>query len=456
MSFAWIDYLMRQVLFFLWISCLLCQEVLSQPLVTRNNHSGNWEEPGSWEPVWDVPNDTISGTNTYINGFVTINSSLCMTGTACDLVINDTLVINGDLSLGNTSTLYVNENAILIVKGNLTIINNTIVITGGYLVVTGDFANTSATWGGEFSSNRNPSQVFIAGTAPAINSASYPAINCTSPVTTPYPNSACSYGNRTDLMNDPIYSFFQSTQVKAVAGSNSPVCEGSIIHLSASGGTSYAWSGPNGFTSNLQNPSVAGANQSMSGVYKLTVTDSIGFSDTTSLPVLVIENPIVNAGSNQILKNVFETRMEALLSEGETGEWTLVAGQGLIGDPGSPTTWVTGLADGENTLMWTVSNGNCEASESVRVIVDEALIPSVITPNGDQKNDFFIIKSNTERVELTIFNRWGMVEYSSDDYLNDWGGRSNKGVELPDDTYFYVAKYSNGEIRKGTVLIKSR
>ncbi|MFO7370041.1 MAG: gliding motility-associated C-terminal domain-containing protein [Bacteroidales bacterium] len=447
---------MRQVLFLLWISCLLCQEMFSQPLVTRNNYSGNWEDPDSWVPVWATPNDTIYGTDTYINGFITVNSSLCLTGAVCDLVITDTLVINGDLSLGNLSTLYVNENAILIVKGNLIIINSTIISTSGYLVIAGDFSNTSATWGGSFISNSNPSKVFITGTVPSLNNFWYPAINCTSPLTMPYPNSACSYGNRTDLMNDPIYSFFQSTHVDAVAGSNSPVCEGSTINLSASGGTSYTWSGPNSFTSNQQNPSVAGANLSMSGLYKVTVTDSNGFSDTTSLPVLVIENPIANAGSNQVLKNVFETRMEALLSEGETGEWAMVTGQGLIGDPGSPTTIVTGLANGENTLVWTVSNGNCEASEMVTVTVEDALIPSVITPNGDNKNDFFIIKGETGRIELTVFNRWGMVEYSSDDYLNDWGGRSNKGVELPDDTYFYVIKYSNGEIRKGTVLIKSR
>jgi gliding motility-associated-like protein len=447
---------MRQVFFLLWISGLLCQEILSQPLVTRNNHSGNWEDPDSWDPVWDVPNDTIYGTDTYINGFITVNSSLCITGAACDLIINDTLVINGDLSLGNLSTLYVNENAILIVKGSLSIINKSIIITSGYLVVTGDFANTSATWGGSFVSNSNPSKVFIAGTVPSLNNISYPAINCTFPVTIPYPNSACSYGNRTDLMNDPIYSFFQSTQVKAMAVSNSPLCEGSNLNLSASGGTSYIWSGPNGFASNEQNPSVAGATLSMSGVYNLTVTDSNGFTDTTSLLVVVNENPIADAGSNQVLNNVFETRMEALLAEGETGEWAVVTGQGVIQDPGSPTTWVTGLSEGENTLMWTVSNENCEASESVTLTVYDALIPSVITPNGDNKNDFFILTGKTGPIELIVFNRWGLVEYSSDDYLNDWGGRNNKGVELQDDTYFYVVKYSSGEIKKGTVLIKSR
>jgi hypothetical protein len=40
-------------------------------------------------------------------------------------------------------------------------------------------------------------------------------------------------------------------------GTNSPVCEGNALNLSANGGQSYAWSSANGFSSTLQNPSKA-------------------------------------------------------------------------------------------------------------------------------------------------------------------------------------------------------
>jgi hypothetical protein len=57
-------------------------------------------------------------------------------------------------------------------------------------------------------------------------------------------------------------------------------------------------------------------------------------------------------------------------------------------------------------------------------------------------------------VELIIINRWGNEEYTKVNYLNDWDGRNNKGAELSADTYFYILRFENGRIKKGSVLIK--
>ncbi len=65
----------------------------------------------------------------------------------------------------------------------------------------------------------------------------------------------------------------------------------------------------------------------------------------------------------------------------------------------------------------------------------------------------FQINALIGRVELVIFNRWGNVEYSNRNYLNDWDGRNNNWAELPADTYFYIIKFENGITRNGTVLI---
>ena len=58
------------------------------------------------------------------------------------------------------------------------------------------------------------------------------------------------------------------------AGNNGPICEGAALQLTSSSipGATYHWTGPGGFSSNQQNPSLAGATPSLSGVYSVTVT----------------------------------------------------------------------------------------------------------------------------------------------------------------------------------------
>ena len=170
--------------------------------------------------------------------------------------------------------------------------------------------------------------------------------------------------------------------------------------------------------------------------------------------LIVNEIPVASEGPDQELKFVFETQMKAELAPYEAGEWSLISGSGQISDTNSPTTRITKLSTGENIFLWKVRNGNCEASAEVTITVYDLFVPSVITPNGDDKNDYFKIFENIGRVELIIFNRWGIEEYTNSNYLNDWDGRNNKGTELPNDTYFYILKFENGRIKKGSVLIK--
>ncbi|MBL7915561.1 MAG: proprotein convertase P-domain-containing protein [Bacteroidia bacterium] len=76
----------------------------------------------------------------------------------------------------------------------------------------------------------------------------------------------------------------------AVASSNTPVCEGSDLNLNASGGTSYAWTGPS-FTSSTQNPTISGASIAASGSYTVVVTNAFGCTDAETISVTVNDKP---------------------------------------------------------------------------------------------------------------------------------------------------------------------
>src|SRR5207244_406507 len=58
------------------------------------------------------------------------------------------------------------------------------------------------------------------------------------------------------------------------ASNGGPFCEGATISLSTPGvsGATYAWTGPNGFTSAQQNPARANATTADSGTYSVTIT----------------------------------------------------------------------------------------------------------------------------------------------------------------------------------------
>jgi len=66
------------------------------------------------------------------------------------------------------------------------------------------------------------------------------------------------------------------------ATSNSPVNSGGTLNLSASGATSYTWTGPNGYTATGSAPSITNAATVNSGIYNVTGRDNGCFSSAST------------------------------------------------------------------------------------------------------------------------------------------------------------------------------
>ena len=109
---------------------------------------------------------------------------------------------------------------------------------------------------------------------------------------------------------------------------------------------------------------------------------------------------------------------------------------------GSITIEMVVLANQEGNIVNTAVVSSTEKDEnpednsaSDQNKVSPLFIPNVIKPDNDGRNESFIIRSidKFDRINLTIFNRWGDHVYESNDYKNDWSAEG-----LGAGTYYYI------------------
>ncbi|SFW12736.1 gliding motility-associated C-terminal domain-containing protein [Chitinophaga sancti] len=101
-------------------------------------------------------------------------------------------------------------------------------------------------------------------------------------------------------------------------------------------------------------------------------------------------------------------------------------------------------------------NSNNSSTVATPAISATFFIPNVITPNGDGKNDKFVVKGLDlyPGSRLEIYNRWGNQVYRSDNYNNNWTGEG-----LSAGIYYYVLKVNmagGSQLYKGYVELITR
>ena len=72
--------------------------------------------------------------------------------------------------------------------------------------------------------------------------------------------------------------------------------------------------------------------------------------------------------------------------------------------------------------------------------------PNIFTPNGDGKNDYFMLINSMglEELKIIILNRWGQVVFEDDKADFKWNGQvNNSGADCSDGTYFYKAEFKD-------------
>lgn len=115
--------------------------------------------------------------------------------------------------------------------------------------------------------------------------------------------------------------------------------------------------------------------------------------------------------------------------------------------------------DFENKVIVRVesSTGACSKYYTIETIIsrfDNLESSSILSPNGDGKNDYWILKDSEKyrESEVFVFDSKGQVVYESIGYENNWDGQY-QGSMLPVGTYYYVIKSQDGTVNKGVISL---
>jgi gliding motility-associated-like protein len=180
-----------------------------------------------------------------------------------------------------------------------------------------------------------------------------------------------------------------------VASSNSAICSGQTLNLSAAstapGTVSYTWSGPNGFNSTQQNPSITTASASNAGYYYVYVT--INNCNSLRDSVLVVINPLgaLPAVTTPIAYCIGQpsVALTATPASGGTLNWYNVASGGTpLSSAPVPSTAVAG------TTSYYVSQSTAAGCEGSRAQINVVINPdakAVFNPTATIKCAPFVI-----------------------------------------------------------------
>ncbi|MFN8416247.1 MAG: hypothetical protein U0U66_07945 [Cytophagaceae bacterium] len=158
------------------------------------------------------------------------------------------------------------------------------------------------------------------------------------------------------------------------AGSNSPVCTGNAINLTAStvSGATYSWTGPNSYTSTTQNPSIASATTAMGGTYSVYSIVSGCTSTAGTVTVTVNTTPSTpSAGSNSPVYEEATINLTASATTPAATSYSWTGPNSFTSSTQNPSiTNATIAMGGTYSVTATAANGCTSATGTVVVVVN--------------------------------------------------------------------------------------
>ncbi len=321
---------------------------------------------------------TLNGTGYTFSGGLFLNSGELRYNPSSSTVNQAScpVVLNG----GNLGTSSINAAAVINFS-TLTLSDNSIIDLSTTNSHTLNFANSSGVlwtasktltitgWQGTYSTSTGSSgttgKIFIGNSSAALTTNQLFQIAFFDG-STYYAANLLSTGELVPyLCVAPVISF---------ANTNSPLCPGNTLSLtsSASGTLSpiYSWSGPNSFTSAIQNPTISNVTAAAAGIYTVTATNACGIVTLTTTPVVI--NPtiapsvtVTASGNNFCSTSIVTVTFNASVTNGGSSpfyQWQL---NGINVGTSSSSYTNNALTNNDQVVCILTSNAICPNPASV-------------------------------------------------------------------------------------------
>jgi len=170
------------------------------------------------------------------------------------------------------------------------------------------------------------------------------------------------------------FSEENNCNINANPASNSPVCIGGNLNLNADSGYNYAWTGPNSFTSNLQNPIITNVSTINTGTYHLTASDDCGCEKKYAIEVKIgdIQGPVPDLATLPTITGDCHTTLTVIPTATDACAGTIT---------GTTTNPLSYSLPGTYIVIWNYDDGNGNISHQNQTInIANQPLPTVNSP----------------------------------------------------------------------------
>lgn len=188
-----------------------------------------------------------------------------------------------------------------------------------------------------------------------------------------------------------------------------PICLNDSVKLTATGGVSYNWSGPNGFTSTLQNPNIPISVMASAGIYKVTVTGVNGCTAKAQTTLVVNPIPATTASSNSPICENGTINLSSLPNSQSNYSWSGPLSF-LSGSQSPSITNAPVNSSGIYTVTITNTYG-CTASAQTTVVVNANPVASATS--NSPICEFRTVKLSSSPAGLATYLWSGPLSYTS-------------------------------------------